>query len=220
MDTIYQNACDGDTIRAWGTTSVLRFDPSPCPSPFPFYADKIIQKSDIEDMPALCGNDTIIFIWAKEPLEKPLVQLAGNLLTITNPVQGLVNYFYKDGVLLDTSSFNFMFVGGPGSYQVGVLDTLCGMTWSDPLVITSTASLDQNLGIKIYPNPAQEYLTIETNTDSPLDIELLDLYGRVVGKWRQEGGKTTIELHALKKGTYILRSIGDEHSWVEPLAIE
>lgn len=74
----------------------------------------------------------------------------------------------------------------------------------DNLVVTQTStglSNAQNaVSSKMYPNPAQDYLTIEVNNASKL--ELVNTVGQIVHKSTVEG-KSTISLRNLKSGMYI-----------------
>ena len=69
-------------------------------------------------------------------------------------------------------------------------------------------------GIRIYPNPATDYLEISTNSpsDTPKPYRILDLQGRQVSGGLLTGTRSRIPLNFLKPGTYILeiRSAGGQ----------
>ena len=63
----------------------------------------------------------------------------------------------------------------------------------------------------LYPNPTQDQLTLELNTEVPmqLDLEVYDVLGRSVGisveDWQVKGAdKTTLSLQDLASGAYLL----------------
>lgn len=60
--------------------------------------------------------------------------------------------------------------------------------------------------IKIYPNPAQEFVTIETTKEST--YELMDLYGHLLKKGVTNSGKTDLDLGEFSQGIYFLRVDG------------
>ncbi|UKN00108.1 CotH kinase family protein [Paracrocinitomix mangrovi] len=60
----------------------------------------------------------------------------------------------------------------------------------------------------IYPNPVKDNLTISTNTDNPLDIEVYNLLGQIVMTSKTQGPTTTLNVESLKSGNYIIRIPG------------
>ena len=69
---------------------------------------------------------------------------------------------------------------------------------------TSTANPDIN-PLKLYPNPIQEYLTIETNSSEVFDIEILDFHGRSLLSEKGKYGDVQLDLSFLSNGIYILK---------------
>ena len=66
--------------------------------------------------------------------------------------------------------------------------------------------------IKLYPNPANDIITIENNGSQDLELELYDLSGRVLLKMNVVTGKQTIETKDILSGTYIYRLVNSEGS--------
>jgi hypothetical protein len=67
-----------------------------------------------------------------------------------------------------------------------------------------------DLEIEVYPNPAQDVITLSMSTETinKVQIQLLDLQGRQVanfGKRHNESGVMTLSLPVLPHGLYILR---------------
>lgn len=73
--------------------------------------------------------------------------------------------------------------------------------------VLSTDVAGANSGISIYPNPASTQITISTSRTSILQIELLDILGRIVQKVGERDGSNKYELNitALQKGVYFTR---------------
>ena len=66
-----------------------------------------------------------------------------------------------------------------------------------------------NIELKLYPNPATDWLALETDAYQPLTATLYDLYGRTL-LTRQFGRQTEkLDLSALPPGTYLV-GVADE----------
>ena len=92
-----------------------------------------------------------------------------------------ISIFYNDGV---RSSFE-------GSY-------------SDPSPISTAVGKDESIEnlITIYPNPANDYLSIEIAI--PTTISIFNLQGQMVKKLPMLQGRQKIDISDLDKGTYLL----------------
>ena len=69
-------------------------------------------------------------------------------------------------------------------------------------VIASTSDLSVVKGIKIYPNPAQDFVVIQAGTQLQLEASIYDLSGRLLHKTRlSPNGRVSIS--NLANGAYI-----------------
>ena len=59
--------------------------------------------------------------------------------------------------------------------------------------------------MRIYPNPADELLHINTTSSGSKIIGIYDLSGAMVVEHQREGRENSIDLHDLKPGIYLLR---------------
>ena len=61
--------------------------------------------------------------------------------------------------------------------------------------------------LSVYPNPTNNYLTIEVKTDKQRDLllSLFDLNGRLILQKKMAGNKQTIKMQNYKPATYILK---------------
>lgn len=60
--------------------------------------------------------------------------------------------------------------------------------------------------LKLYPNPATDYLVVETPNEEPnARIEIFTIQGVQVLSQKASGGKTQISISSLAKGTYLIR---------------
>ncbi len=89
-------------------------------------------------------------------------------------------------------------------YQVGMVD--------NPVK-------QKSLQLKLYPNPANDFTTVEFSSDKNKEIEfyIYDLSGRIVAFQRAQlikgVNKLKIDVSRLNNGTYILRAITDEGNY-------
>jgi hypothetical protein len=82
----------------------------------------------------------------------------------------------------------------------------------DPL---STADRDFPVQMKIYPNPANDRVTIQQDTersrsDQIESIRITDLSGRAVASYPWNGDNTSYDVSDLASGLYLLQVIGQE----------
>jgi len=94
-----------------------------------------------------------------------------------------------------------------GTYTVTISDAI-GCFTVETAVITYTNSiinLGANKTVKIYPNPANEFLNIDWNTASSADIRISDMTGRVVETFNTENSVTnSFNIHNLATGSYLI----------------
>lgn len=122
-----------------------------------------------------------------------------------------------------TSGGNASGAGGNASYTIGqiVYTTDNGTTGSSARgvqqpfeisVITEVdAAKDINLICTVYPNPANDFLTlkIEYCDLTDLDFKLLDVNGKVLENKKITGNKTIISMTAFPPSIYILKISSD-----------
>lgn len=81
-------------------------------------------------------------------------------------------------------------------------------TWGTPLTITSVKNLEKEDQVKVYPNPAADFVTIENRSGKAgkYIISLTDMQGRAVLK-NETAISTTykVDLSLLKPGAYLLK---------------
>lgn len=76
----------------------------------------------------------------------------------------------------------------------------------------ATPVLEQPLSdilLKVYPNPASDRLTIETDAATPLQAQLYDLYGRLLLTAILKSQKETLDISHLPSGAYLLSILGE-----------
>lgn len=120
---------------------------------------------------------------------------------------------------LPSSGGNASGSGGSASYTVGqaFYTTIEGENGSEaqgvqqPFEISVVTGVEENYGISLsalaYPNPTDEYLTLEINNfdHSNMSFQLFDMQGKVLQSKRINGSHTTIAMSDLAHATYIVK---------------
>jgi len=132
-----------------------------------------------------------------------------------------VNYPYLGGSMLriNTSSFGNQYFYYFYNWQVERIPEVC---YSNPRPVTVTleepTSLIQTANqVRIYPNPASQFLRIETGGASAI-VEVLDQTGRLI---RSESilGDQTLSTNGIANGLYLVRIHSKGASQVLPIVI-
>lgn len=111
--------------------------------------------------------------------------------------------------------------GGTSSYTVGqvVYTTATGTNGSvaqgveQPYEISVTTGINEttiNLEMSVYPNPTTNYLQLKVEKFETLNVQLIDLQGKVIENKKVVGINTTIAMEALPKAIYFLKVTKDK----------
>lgn len=76
--------------------------------------------------------------------------------------------------------------------------------------VLSNTTFSINSKISVYPNPAQNTITINYNTFKTVHLEIIDSVGRLVSTNKLNENITKIDISSLSKGTYIFKIISEE----------
>jgi len=85
-------------------------------------------------------------------------------------------------------------------------------------VSPTTESVAQAANIQVYPNPAQSFLRLET--DTPLRASLFDLAGRQVLLSTVVEATAELDLSTLPTGTYLLQALSPEGQFLQNFKIQ
>lgn len=77
----------------------------------------------------------------------------------------------------------------------------------------------EDLNVRLYPNPANNYVIVETKGDEPVSFCLYNLQGRLLIK-ENIYSTTTIDLGHVNKGLYVVKMDGAKNSLVTKLIVE
>ncbi len=89
---------------------------------------------------------------------------------------------------------------------------------TDPEACNPPLGLDKSSGLfRMFPNPANESLTIESSFQSEYRIQVLDISGKTLLSTCSTESKVNIDLHTLSKGQYLVILEGGNKRLVEKL---
>ncbi len=129
---------------------------------------------------------------------------------------------FGDGTTSTESNPTHTFAGS-GSYEVCLTITNennCTATACKQVsVSTSVDGLEEENNIRIFPNPAHDYITIETGTTAASMVTLINITGQVTGNWQVSGALTTLPLTDIPSGTYILQITNEAGIYQLPLEV-
>ena len=114
-----------------------------------------------------------------------------------------------DGGFLCTGRYSHPLHTPENTVWIGKMDsTGC---WENCVVATSPLNPPKGDFLRVFPNPAQNQLTIQTPTHEIGDIIIYDLYGRVVVTKPVQNGEITIPTATWANGVYFYRyQVGDK----------
>ena len=72
---------------------------------------------------------------------------------------------------------------------------------------SATVDLAEELGIKIYPNPTQDFLTVEINAGEELEVDIFNTLGQKIRSFQLKG-KMQLDVSDFGNGMYWLSSRG------------
>jgi len=102
------------------------------------------------------------------------------------------------------------------SGQVSAIENATGIT----LLPAGTVSQNSNKRVVLFPNPANEMLTIEFNSEvNDAQIQLFNLQGQLLQSFNINGSKLTLETESLAAGQYLVKILSQEGSSSEIITI-
>ncbi len=126
----------------------------------------------------------------------------GNTSTLPNPVHTFAN---EIDVALDVML---------------IVTNTCGSDTVGRNVPTSVQNLSGSSdNVLIYPNPATAQITVDAGKLSINELQIVSLTGSLVATYRPASAKTTINIHDLAAGNYIIRVFTKNGSIYKPLQV-
>jgi hypothetical protein len=72
------------------------------------------------------------------------------------------------------------------------------------IVIVAAEEFIDVYTIQVYPNPTEQFITVRTNSEDELQVQLTNALGQVVIDQKAFTEKIVLDVHAMSNGTYIL----------------
>lgn len=171
---------------------------------------------DAIDANAVKVSDTLVI----NVYQSPLVNLGNDTVicsgdTIQLDAGNGSLYYFWDPTYEDTQTIA---VTQPGIYVAWASNDFCNNT--DTIVInacdtivTSLLDHDNSLEIKLYPNPADDYLYIKTDAPENSSVSILNILGQPVPvEILQNGNLYQLSVRALNEGVYVLRLMNNNQT--------
>jgi hypothetical protein len=180
-------------------------------------------KATVIDTATFCADSSIVITVTENP--NPVANFSvdyfksdsnnvnKNSVVFTNLTTDSNNYTWHFGDVANskanTKNTSFVYVKG-GVYLaslVAINSFGCKDSVSKSVTITNTAvkTLSNQLGVKIYPNPANDFITIETNENSKNAVYyLLDINGKII-QHEAFNKFQTIDITSLPAGVYFIK---------------
>jgi len=145
-------------------------------------------------------TSTVTVTKALIPETPIIIQNAGNLSTSAN---GSLQWFLNGQPIAGATGVSFTPVLS-GPYTVTVTSGGCSAT-SSAFVVVSIVSLEESIGLKLYPNPVQDVLHFHSDVAGNTFTELFDLRGMSLLNESHSTQDFNLEINRLPTGMYILK---------------
>lgn len=120
--------------------------------------------------------------------------------------------WYFNGTLIPSANTDQYTAVNTGWYMVEVSASPTCTIFSDSVYVTIAGyRIDQSSGIRLYPNPAEDYILIEfpESYNNTISLILTEITGRCVREYHlntlQEGHTHSLDLKGIEPGLYLLR---------------
>ncbi|MBK6640625.1 MAG: T9SS type A sorting domain-containing protein [Bacteroidetes bacterium] len=134
----------------------------------------------------------------------PVITVSGDTLFAT---PGFATYQWSlNGVAISGATNNSYLTTTGGIYEVAVSDSNgCTAISASIIVTTSLATID-DLPVYLFPNPASEYIHLQTNT-TVISLNISDLTGRKIKEVSSASNRELIDVREFTSGIYVITII-------------
>jgi hypothetical protein len=147
----------------------------------------------------------------------PVVTVIGGDTLVSSPAFSY--QWYKNGSPISGAIDSFFVATQPGTYSVGITDSLGCSSLSGGVLIASTNELMQRLQVKLYPNPAHDELIIEGKAGN-CSLVISDVLGeKVFEESINSNGLSVIVIKNFPAGVYFVH-LQQEQSFGEEIFIK
>ena len=132
------------------------------------------------------------------------------------------DYCFTCTTTLSQSNFTTDDIGNVAVYVT--MEDRCENQAVDTITITimpySSVNEFSHSNLRIYPNPASDFVIIDNQNNKIISIELFDISGRFVEKYTMNTKKTTIDVTHLQQGIYFVRVFSAKGIAVRKMVVE
>lgn len=147
----------------------------------------------------------VVNLFFKTTPAKPIVSVAGNVFT-SSATTG--NQWYNTTGAIAGQTAQTYLATSPGQYYTMVTLNACTSPASDMVNFPATgvASLSQDNGISVYPNPNNGSFTLVLDKEiiGPVLVKIFDLTGRLVFEEYKNTNDLSIQTNCLANGNYLV----------------
>ncbi len=110
-----------------------------------------------------------------------------------------------------------LYYKGTALYRIALVDKDGVLHYSKTVEVSKNDS-EENTFLKVYPNPAQNFVSIETSFEKG-ELQIIDLQGKIILK-QSANLYQNVDISSLQKGTYYVRVISEKgHSTHQKLFV-
>lgn len=131
--------------------------------------------------------------------------------------------WFKNNQLLQVTKQPFIKLSDTGTYRVEAARKLhCNRSSSNFHIsnLNVNINLAFDLGVKIYPNPADESITFEMQGTDGIKIRLYDAKGNLIYERYSKDLKTQMDISSLAQGLYVIELINEQTLYHSKILIQ
>jgi hypothetical protein len=87
------------------------------------------------------------------------------------------------------------------------------------IIIASVDNTSNSTGINVYPNPFQSSISIKTNNNESLLVQIMDMAGKVLVNRNLQSKTETLNLEELASGMYLCKVYGADNKLLRTLKL-
>jgi hypothetical protein len=140
---------------------------------------------------------------------KPVISITGvgtgGLILSSSNAEG--NQWFRNDTTLVGATGQTIIADTIGVYTVqSIVDNCVGKVSNGQSITITGMALDKEHYMKLYPNPAKDYIRIEVgNPSGSLALVVIDLLGRIINESAINGGKTEVNTSNYVPGIYLVK---------------
>jgi hypothetical protein len=210
-DGITRDSCGNYYVSSWGNNKLNKFDKS-LTGTFTALSGTLSSPADIDTKFGTItdvigntnGNNTLTFT----SIDLPIAEIVYGDVTLTTTTTFSSYQWYLNGVLIDGATDQTYVPTIQGEYYCVVTANNCLVT-SNVIIapFLSNSSFEHNNTIKLFPNPANDMITISFEGEFEENYSIINTMGQIVANGKEITNEKQIRISVsnLNTGNYILQ---------------